>query len=71
MECINLIQLMIVIHLNNNNVLMVLMYKPVYQGLAVLELSEFMLYETYFDKLPRHFGEKVQNYTIWLLIVSY
>ena len=36
----------------------VLMEKPIYLGFAVLELSKLHMYETYYDKLQRYFGEK-------------
>ena len=44
MEFVNLIQGMIVIHLNK--VLEVLINKPVYLGFAVLEWSKLLVYET-------------------------
>ena len=34
------------------------MYRPIYSGFTVLELSKFVMYETYYDKLQPHFGEK-------------
>ena len=36
----------------------VLMDKPVYFGFSVLELSKFLMYETYYDKLQPYFGRK-------------
>ena len=48
----------------------VYMDKPIYLGFSVLELSKFLIYETYCDKFQPHFGEKVYNYIIWILIVS-
>ena len=34
------------------------MDKPIYLGFAVLELRNFLMYETYYDKLQPNFGEK-------------
>ena len=43
----------------------VLMDKPIYLGLAVLELSKLQMYETYYDKLQPYFGqEKIQLHYI-------
>ena len=36
----------------------VLLDKPNYLGIAILELSKILLYETYYDKLQPYFGEK-------------
>ena len=37
------------------------MDKPIYLGFTVIELSELLMYETYYDKLPPFFGqEKIQ-----------
>ena len=36
----------------------VLMDKRIYIGFSVLELSELLMYETYYDKLQPYFGEK-------------
>ena len=36
----------------------VLMDKPIYLGLSVLELSKLHMYETYYDKLQPYFGEE-------------
>ena len=36
----------------------VLMYKPIYLGFAVLELSKLHMYETYYDILQPYFEEK-------------
>ena len=36
----------------------VLMGKPIYLGFAILELSKFLMYETYIDKLQPFFGEE-------------
>ena len=33
------------------------MDKPIYLGLAVLELSKLLMYETYYDKLQPYFGQ--------------
>ena len=39
----------------------VLMDKPIYLGFSVLELSKFLMYETYYDILQPYFGqEKIQ-----------
>ena len=39
----------------------VLMDKPIYLGFTVLELSNLLMYETYYDKLQPYFGqEKIQ-----------
>ena len=34
------------------------MDKPIYLGFSVLELSKFLMYETYYDKLQPYFGEE-------------
>ena len=36
----------------------VLMDKPVYLGLAILQLSKLHMYETYYDKLQPYFGQE-------------
>ena len=36
----------------------VLMDKPIYLGFSLLELSELLMYETYYDKLQPYFGHK-------------
>ena len=36
----------------------VLMHNPLYPGFAILELSKFLIDETYYDKLLPYFGEK-------------
>ena len=36
----------------------VLMDKPIYLGFAVLELSKFLMYETYYDILQPYFGQE-------------
>ena len=36
----------------------VLMDKPIYLGFSVLELSKFLMYETYYDKLQPYFGQE-------------
>ena len=39
----------------------VLMYKPIYLGFSVLELSKLLMYETYYDELQPYFGmENIQ-----------
>ena len=35
----------------------VLMEKPNFLGCAVLELSKFLMYETYYDKVQPYFGQ--------------
>ena len=32
--------------------------KPVYIGFIVLDLSQLLMYETYYDKLQPQFGQK-------------
>ena len=34
------------------------MYKPIYLGFAILELSKLHMYETYYDNLQPYFGQK-------------
>ena len=34
----------------------VLMDKPICRGFSVLELSKFLIYETYYDNLKAYFG---------------
>ena len=36
----------------------VLMERPIYLGLAVLELSKLHMYETYYDNIQSYFGQK-------------
>ena len=36
----------------------VFMDKPIYLGLAILELSKLHMYETYYDELQSYFGEE-------------
>ena len=36
----------------------VLLEKPIYLGFSVLELSKFLMYETYYDKLQPYFGKE-------------
>ena len=36
----------------------ILIDKPNYLGLAILELSYLLMYETYYDKLQPYFGKK-------------
>ena len=36
----------------------VIMDKPIYPGFTVLELSNLLMYETYFDKLQPYFGQE-------------
>ena len=37
--------------------------KPIYSGFSMLELSKFLMYETYCDKLQPYFGqESIQLY---------
>ena len=36
----------------------VLMYRPIYLGFSVLELSKLFLYETYYDKLQPYFDQE-------------
>ena len=35
------------------------MDKPIFIGFAKLELSKLLMYESYYDKLPAYFGEKI------------
>ena len=52
----------------------VLMYKPIYLGFSILELNNFLLYETYYDNLIIYnhiLDQKKFFYIIWILIVSY
>ena len=49
----------------------VLMDKPKYLGFSVLELRKLLMYQTYYDNIQPHFGEKIYNYIIWIPIVSY
>ena len=37
----------------------VLMDKPLYLGFSVLELSKFLMYETYYDKLQPYYGQDI------------
>ena len=36
----------------------VVMDKPIYRGFSVFELSKFLMYETYYDKLQPYFGQE-------------
>ena len=42
----------------------VLMDKPFYLGVAVLQLSKLLMYETYYDSLQPYCGEKNIHYYI-------
>ena len=35
------------------------MDKPIYLGFSVLEFSKFIMYETYYDKLPPYFKQEI------------
>ena len=35
------------------------MDKPIYLGFALLESSKLHMHETYYDKLPAHFGQEI------------
>ena len=37
----------------------VLMDEPIYLGFSVLELSNFLMYETYYDILQPYFGQEI------------
>ena len=39
----------------------VFMDKPIYLGFAVLKLSKFLMYETFYDKLQPIFGRKIKS----------
>ena len=53
----------------------VLMDKPIYLGLTVLELSELLMYDTYYVPIMIYYNhildKKIFNYIIWILIASY
>ena len=55
-------KIVIVIHLKKNEVLM---DKPIYLGLSVLESSKLLMYETYHDKLQPYFGEKKYSMSLY------
>ena len=38
------------------------MDKPIYLGFAVLEISKLHMYETYYDKLKRYFGQEIIHF---------
>ena len=44
------------------------MNKPVYLGLSILELSQILMYEFWYDYVKLKCGEK-QNYVVWKQIV--
>ena len=54
MEFTNFIQITIAIHSKSE----VLMDKTIYERFAVLKLSKFLMYETYYDKLQPYFGQE-------------
>ena len=37
-------------------------FKPIYVGFAILELSKLHMYQTYYDKLHPYFGEKYLHF---------
>ena len=45
------------------------MFKPVYLGLSILELSEILMYEFWYDYVKPKYGEKAKR-VIWIQIVS-
>ena len=47
----------------------ILMNKPVYLGLSIIELSKILTYEFWYDYVKPKYGEK-QNCVIWIQIVS-
>ena len=49
----------------------ILMNKPVYLGLSILELSKILTYEIWYDYVKPKYGEKKQNCVIWTQTVSY
>ena len=60
-EHINPIQIMVVTYSNK------IRYWWIYLGFAVLGIPKFLMYETYFDKIQRFFGNKNTNtfYGYW------
>ena len=44
----------------------ILMNKPVYLGLAILELSKILMYEFWYDYVKPKYGKKKQNCVIWI-----
>ena len=47
------------------------MDKPIYLGFSMLESSELLMYETYYDTLQPYFKQKKYNYILWILIALY
>ena len=47
----------------------ILMNKPVYLGLSILQLSKILMYEFWYDYVKRKYGEKVKH-GIWIQIGS-
>ena len=47
----------------------ILINKPVYLGLSILELSKILMYEFWYDYVKPKYGKK-QNCVLWIQIVS-
>ena len=48
----------------------ILMNKPVYLGLLILELSKILMYEFCYDYVKLKYGEK-QSFIIWIQVSLY
>ena len=40
--------------------------KSVYLGLSVLEISKIVMHELWYDYVKQKYGQKSQNYVIWI-----
>ena len=54
---------------NSNEKTVILMNKPVYLGLSILELSIVLMYEFWYDHAKPKYREKT-NFVIWIQTVS-
>ena len=46
----------------------VIMYKPVYLGMSILDISKTLMYEFWYDQSTKYKPKTKQNYATWILI---
>ena len=44
----------------------IVMNKPVYLDLSILELSKIVMYEFWYDYVKAKYGEKKLDYVVWI-----
>ena len=47
----------------------IIINKPMYLGLSILELSKILMYEFWYDYLKPKYVKKKQNCAIWIQVV--